>query len=92
MDQGKTLQNSVAALKLHNPQSADLFTVDWDHAFANWRQWKVESVACSSYRSFEITHGARWRHTMAAINGHPLNACKLFEAAKLSTLFDYDDE
>ena len=92
MAQGKTLQDAVAALKVHNPESSDVVTVDWDDAFANWRQWKIDSGACSTYRSFDITHGARWRHTLEAIDGHPQNACQLLEAATLSTSFGDDGE
>lgn len=92
MGQGKTLQAAVANLKEAKPQTADDVSVDWDQAFANWRKWKVESGACSTHRSFDIAHGARWRHTLEAISGHPQNACDLFEAATLSCSFGDDGE
>ena len=89
MDQGKNLKDAVANLEAHNPDTADAVSVNWDVAFANWRRWKVEvTKRCSSYRSFDVMDGARWKHTFAAVNGHPQSACDLFEAALWSASVD----
>ena len=87
MEQGKTLREAVANLKARDPKTTDAVTVNWEQAFANWRRWKIDTGACSTERSFDITHGARWRHTMQAVDGHPQNASELFEAATMSTSF-----
>lgn len=92
MDQGNNLKAAVANLKDFDPETADAVTVDWEQAFASWRKWKVESGDCSTYRSFDTTHGSRWRHILEALNGHPQNACDLFEAATFSCSFDGDGE